>query len=361
MTKIKRKYIAFGFTGTEVNDQALPSTHTALNYTPIQVSSEGNDKVSAHLKGIDNAIKKPVYNNVTTSNTITTLDTTSSDIFVLSGTTAGTRYNLGNATTYSIGKTYNFINNSSTLIQIQNNSNTFLDFVYLGEQVEFILLDNSSANGIWRINKLQSNNVVIFEDFLGATTAYDLNWGVTTASGGTNTLVASEVNHIGIHQINNTTTNGSLARIHHNNLIRNNSTQVFEGLIRVNTALSNNRIIFGLTTGTTVEATPVASAYFYIDSTLTQWQGRTSNASTSTNTNTGVTFTVSSWNRFTIVLNSTRVDFYINGSLVASNTTNIPVNTAALYPTFAGIKTSGGGIAITANIDYYKHNFNLTR
>ena len=36
-----------------VNGQTLPANYTPSNYTPTQVGSEGTDKISAHLKGID--------------------------------------------------------------------------------------------------------------------------------------------------------------------------------------------------------------------------------------------------------------------------------------------------------------------
>ena len=67
MSQIKKKFIKFG-TGTEdVNSRVLPAHFTPTNYTPSQVSSEGTDKTSAHLKGIDDKFAtvpaKSVSNN----------------------------------------------------------------------------------------------------------------------------------------------------------------------------------------------------------------------------------------------------------------------------------------------------------
>lgn len=56
MSKIKEKYIKFGTSTGEVRDQSLPSTYTPTNYTSSAVASEGSNKVSAHLKGIDIAL-----------------------------------------------------------------------------------------------------------------------------------------------------------------------------------------------------------------------------------------------------------------------------------------------------------------
>jgi alpha-tubulin suppressor-like RCC1 family protein len=56
MSRIKTKFIKWGTGSTDVNSQSMPANFTPTNYTPIQVASEGTDKVSAHLKGIDSAL-----------------------------------------------------------------------------------------------------------------------------------------------------------------------------------------------------------------------------------------------------------------------------------------------------------------
>lgn len=53
MSQIKRKFIRFGTGTDDVNSQNIPANFTPSNYTPSQVGSEGTDKVSANLKGID--------------------------------------------------------------------------------------------------------------------------------------------------------------------------------------------------------------------------------------------------------------------------------------------------------------------
>jgi len=56
MSKVNSKYIKFGTSTNEVNSRDLPANFTPSNYTPAQVASEGTDKTSAHLKGIDTAL-----------------------------------------------------------------------------------------------------------------------------------------------------------------------------------------------------------------------------------------------------------------------------------------------------------------
>lgn len=54
MSRIKKKFIRFGTGTDDVNAQVVPANYTPTSYTPEQVGSEGTDKISAHLKGINN-------------------------------------------------------------------------------------------------------------------------------------------------------------------------------------------------------------------------------------------------------------------------------------------------------------------
>jgi hypothetical protein len=56
MSQIEKKYIDFGTGSTQVNSRVIPANYTPTNYTPDDIASEGNDKISAHLKGIDTAL-----------------------------------------------------------------------------------------------------------------------------------------------------------------------------------------------------------------------------------------------------------------------------------------------------------------
>lgn len=54
MAQTYKKFIKFGTGTNDVNSRDIPANFTPTNYAPTQVASEGTDKVSAHLKGIDN-------------------------------------------------------------------------------------------------------------------------------------------------------------------------------------------------------------------------------------------------------------------------------------------------------------------
>lgn len=56
MSRIKSKFIKWGTAAEDVNSRVIPANFTPSNYSPVQIGTEGIDKVSSHLKGLDNAI-----------------------------------------------------------------------------------------------------------------------------------------------------------------------------------------------------------------------------------------------------------------------------------------------------------------
>lgn len=56
MAQLFKKFIKFGTGTNDVNSRVIPANFTPTYYIPTQVASEGTDKVSAHLKGIDNVL-----------------------------------------------------------------------------------------------------------------------------------------------------------------------------------------------------------------------------------------------------------------------------------------------------------------
>lgn len=55
-SQIKKKFIRFGTGTQDVNSRVIPANFTPTNYTPDEIAAEGDDKISAHLKGIDDAL-----------------------------------------------------------------------------------------------------------------------------------------------------------------------------------------------------------------------------------------------------------------------------------------------------------------
>lgn len=54
--RILRKFLKLTNDADGVNGQAITANFTPSTYTPSQVGSEGTDKISAHLKGIDTSL-----------------------------------------------------------------------------------------------------------------------------------------------------------------------------------------------------------------------------------------------------------------------------------------------------------------
>lgn len=52
-TKLDKKYLKLGTSTGELNSRDIPANFTPANYTPNDIAAEGNDKISAHLNGID--------------------------------------------------------------------------------------------------------------------------------------------------------------------------------------------------------------------------------------------------------------------------------------------------------------------
>lgn len=58
MSKVTKKWLRIGLSDStkDISGRSFPTGYTAVNYTPAQTSSEGTDKISAHIKGIDSAL-----------------------------------------------------------------------------------------------------------------------------------------------------------------------------------------------------------------------------------------------------------------------------------------------------------------
>lgn len=54
--KVKSRFVSFGTGPDQVNGRDIPANFTPTQYTPDQVAAEGTDKISAHLKGLDNYV-----------------------------------------------------------------------------------------------------------------------------------------------------------------------------------------------------------------------------------------------------------------------------------------------------------------
>jgi hypothetical protein len=122
------------------------------------------------------------------------------------------------------------------------------------------------------------------------------------------------------------------------------------------TSLQDYTYRFGLCDSSSADCTD--GIYFEYDrSVSTAWQTATASNSTRTKNTTSSTV-ATGWHNFRIVINAngsspTSVDYYVDGTLIGSNTTNIPNGSARVTtPMFQFIKTVGSS-AINTYIDFF--------
>lgn len=70
MSKVKKKYIVRDLTTDGLSARDLQAGHTAINYTPTNTAGESNSAISAHLKGIDEALASSGGGGISGSATI---------------------------------------------------------------------------------------------------------------------------------------------------------------------------------------------------------------------------------------------------------------------------------------------------
>lgn len=125
----------------------------------------------------------------------------------------------------------------------------------------------------------------------------------------------------------------------------------------------NSIMYFGFQTTTTgtVSAGTDAIVFQYDHATSTNWRGLTTASSTTTVASGGTNVAVdTNWTHLQMIINAaaTQVDFYVDGVLIGSSTTNIP--TAAMVPTVKSTKTLGSAVELITNVDTYRLYQNMT-
>lgn len=130
------RFIRWGTNPDEVNAQDMPAGYTPTNYTPVQVSSEGNDKVSAHLRGINTALgSSGGGNHPYTSKIANYLAVNTDDVIDCNGTFTVTLFTaVGNT-----GKEMNIKNSGTGVITVQPNGAETID----GVNTQTLLATNS--------------------------------------------------------------------------------------------------------------------------------------------------------------------------------------------------------------------------
>ena len=174
---------------------------------------------------------------------------------------------------------------------------------------------------------------------------------IRSGTGATYARTNSEAGHSGIIRGGTGTTNAGLCTIGFRGIWMGTNDWQFEGSLRLqtlSTATERYTIVHQFGTGTTNSI-----RLFYSDNVNSgKWQAETYASSVSTLVDTGVTVAINTWYNMKIVRISNVITFYINGSLVATISTNVPssFDTNALM----SITKTAGTTTRTCDFDYLK-------
>lgn len=322
--------------------------------------------------------------NNATANTTTTMASGAAMVQRFTGSTSGQIMKLPDATTLSTGHRFEFWNDSTVLITIQDNGATVLLSLAPSQQALFILDDNSTAAGIWSFTYTDytpslniANSTNAFDDFLAGTanvsTLGTLRWTIfNTGTGAATTQPSTNTDnaHIGVGNLAVAAVS-SISSLAIADVDVGGGQYIVEGLVRIGalgSGTQNYVMQFGFGTNEQATTDPTDGIFFeYSQASSTQWRCRTTRASTSTNTLSGVTVTANSWYKLRFILNpaASSVQFFISAagggavSSVATTTTNIPLTTTDIRPFFKIRKTVGTG-AVSFDVDYFQMQVNLT-
>lgn len=124
-------------------------------------------------------------------------------------------------------------------------------------------------------------------------------------------------------------------------------------------SISTDRYIYRAGFGDTLTADFADGVYFeYDESTSANWRIKTANTSTRTAVDTGVAVVAATWIQLQMIITgSTSAQYFINGTSVGTNSTNMPTS-SAMYPAIF-IQKSAGTTSRAALIDYFFLNGTL--
>lgn len=188
------------------------------------------------------------------------------------------------------------------------------------------------------------------------------NWEAISASSGTTTAQAATAGHPGVYRIScGTTSAAGRSALYCGQSV----LQLGGGSIEVEMGINIGQVPDGTNTftieaglGDTPSGTTTDGVYFYFDRAVstTNWLARAVSNSVGNNTDTGVAL-ATGWVSLKIVIdaNATEVKYYINGTLVATVTGDIPSAAGrSCAPQFKVTGSAGTGANRYIDADYFK-------
>lgn len=245
----------------------------------------------------------------------------------------------------------------------------------IGSNGQILAVQSTGVPG-WENVVNASVRTALYEDFLNGLSSsnilssmvYGTNGGAGANASFANTV--SSATNIGVADIETGTTTTGYAWINDQvlgakGLYIGGGSHFYETVVKLSN-LSDGTETFicqlGICTGSTTINT-VDGVYFGYSHSLSggNWRCYTSRSSTDTVTDSGVAASATSFQRLGFVINAalSSVTFYINGTLVATHATNIPLSTTAMRR-WAIIAKSAGTTTRHLYTDYIQHLVSYT-
>jgi len=227
----------------------------------------------------------------------------------------------------------------------------------IGAEGENLVVSSSSLPE-WRLYPDPAKETILYEDFAASNTSSYI-FTVQTQSSGSLLFVNTVTGRVGIARMNvnaNAASNVILWTNTQSPVTLNAGGRILykTGVNPVDLSDASDEYWFfsGFADNTSAGA-PSNGIYFSYDRTSnTNWEAITISGGTATTTDTGVAVATSTWYDMYFDINavSTSIDFYINGSNVATHTTNIPTNNLKIESRM--LKSSNSGVTKSFDIDY---------
>jgi hypothetical protein len=211
------------------------------------------------------------------------------------------------------------------------------------------------TNVVSAIGSLHGDEIYLRSDVPGGVgDAWTLgNSGAAGAVSAINTADFGDGHH-GVAQVAPGTVAASWARILGNYWFLRASTFTFRAWVNpynlVATDPNQVQVGFSNNPGPSIVATAYYIIFYFIPNGAATWHAYCRNAAAVTDLDTGVTATIGAWFDLMIVATATSVQFYINGTLVQTITTNIFAATQAFYD-YASINTASGTLNRSLMVD----------
>jgi microcystin-dependent protein len=306
---------------------------------------------------VDNVNITQLASIIPTAASTTTLTIASNTKQIFTGSVFGTILNLGDATTYLVGKSWFLKSNASQTVSIVNNANTEIYRLEPQCNLEVTLQDNTTANGVWLFNVQYpcSERMTGYNDsFLAGTSTGQTNFSVSSAGGGAGvTLTTSIFGRIGAVTMSTGTTNSGRTCLNKNSngvLFGTGVCVLVKNIRFEDLSTAVDRYFFYCGFGdNTAAGNMLDGVYFKYDEGASGnfWVLETSNNSVRSTIITAIPIVADTWYKLKIEVNElgTRADFFVNDVNVGNITTNIPIVAGRNTSILQKIEKTAGSIA----------------